>query len=779
MVKAWNSMRCGRMLQLGLTTIGCDFWLLQVHERDINTDFLLVLLRDLLKVRTDLRVVLMSATLDAESFSDYFSSATDKASNKFAPLLSVPTQPRHPVEVFYLEDLIDDGLMDSAARSLAEMLLLHNNEQLAEDYEEALEEEGAAEELRVLSRTEDEGWNLGSDSDDEDSEEEDSDEEDSEQSPSSRIEMLRKAISLRKTEGLQLKPSDTIKSEKFNPLKACVKLITDVSTHLCKEELAAGRSGSILCFLPGWDEIKAAMEELESVSPELLDNMTVLPLHSTIPHEDQQKVFQPAEGKIKLILATNIAESSVTIDDVLAVVDSGLVRELNYDAERAMNAMETNRTSRASSTQRLGRAGRVAPGKCYRLFSRADFEAMPPRPTPEMKRTALEATCLQTCSMTHDSVEQFLSNALDPPTADSVSYAMDRLIKLEAIEVSNDGEQSLSPLGRCLSGLPLDPATGRMLIMGVVMKCLDPLLTAAACFSSRNVFYNPPGLRDEAKEIRQSFSEQSDIMAMTRAYNEFWSIVDESGWPEAKEWAQERYVSIAAMSAIKAVRSQLIEELHKANLVADRDLEGRRRSKSLCFDALVNRNADNEVLYTAIWATAFPGNLAARRPLASFGTLRTRVEDHAGLHPSSVAFHRKPPGDRRVLPRWYLYQEMVLSSQVFLRSVTGLEPEQILLFGGYRLDNIASETAKKSRVRGVLDNWIVVEGQCKDTVDVLSRTRQDINLALQQKVMFPLQPLPAETQSILDVACNTLDPSPLEDTEDGVPGALNVDWWSE
>jgi HrpA-like RNA helicase len=136
--------------------------------------------------------------------------------------------------------------------------------------------------------------------------------------------------------------------------------------------------------------------------------MKIIPLHSQVPQEEQQTVFDPCPpGMVKIILATNIAESSVTIDDVLAVVDSGLVREMSYNPESAMSMMGTETTSRASATQRAGRAGRVAPGVCYRLYSKAMFEAMPERPTPEIQRTALE-----TCSMTTAGVQKFLGEAM-------------------------------------------------------------------------------------------------------------------------------------------------------------------------------------------------------------------------------------------------------------------------------------------------------------------------------------------------------------------------------
>ena len=213
-----------------------------------------------------------------------------------------------------------------------------------------------------------------------------------------------------------------------------VALAAEVAAQVSAAELAKGRKGSVLVFLPGWDEIKEAMKTLESLPAEQYDSLQVIPLHSQVPQEEQQLVFNPAlPGKIKVILATNIAESSVTIDDVLAVVDSGLVREMSYNPESAMSTMGTVSTSRASATQRTGRAGRVAPGVCYRLYSRAMFEAMPERPTPEIQRTALEATCLQTCSMTNSGVQAFLAEAMDPPATETVTLAMERLKTLGAI----------------------------------------------------------------------------------------------------------------------------------------------------------------------------------------------------------------------------------------------------------------------------------------------------------------------------------------------------------
>lgn len=795
----------------------------EVHERDINTDFLLVLLRELITKRPDLRVVLMSATLDAESFSDYFAS---RNSGKVVPLMSVPTKPRHPVEIYHLEDLLDEStpeldvedesMLDAdkeltrerkgfpaSLKVLAKDLLTAQDQQLQRELEEAEAEEVAAQQIERLAAAEDEQVEVEvSEDDDDDADDDDDVSDDNEDlalemegaegrrgmSPrqlraSSRVRALRRAVALRdaRTGESSMRKSSTGKrkgpSSEKEVSELTVQLVAQVAKHVATVETNAGRKGSILCFFPGWDEIKAAMAILEETSdPELYKKMKVIPLHSTIPQEEQQKVFIPApDGVVKVILATNIAESSVTINDVLAVVDSGLVREMSWNAESGMSMMGTVCTSRASATQRTGRAGRVAPGSCYRIYSHGTLHAMAERPTPEIQRTALEATCLQTCSMTNTGVQNFLSKAMDPPAEETVAHAMDRLVKLGAIK--NDpasGGEFLTPMGRLLAILPLDPGTGRMLIMGAVMKCLDPVLTAAACFSSRDPFYVPPGMRDEAREIRQSFSSTSDLLATVRAYDEFQRVVNEEGWDSARRWASSNFVSIVALNTISSVRSQLLHELSRIGLVPEHDLEGVSSSKkTLRADASVNNHGGNESLFAAVWAAGLPGNIAARRQMGNFGTLRTRMEDHAGLHPSSVAFHRKPPRDRTPLPRWFLYREMMLSSQVFLRDVTAMRPEQLMLFGGHELAKRnflgADEIPKDQSVaaaqlmdeagqpikplenrRTMLDDWIVMDSTCADTMDLLTDVRREIDAALAFKVMAPRKPLPEASNDIVD-----------------------------
>jgi hypothetical protein len=194
-------------------------------------------------------------------------------------------------------------------------------------------------------------------------------------------------------------------------------------------------------------------------------------------------------------------------------------------------------------------------------------------------------------------------------------------------------------------------------------------------------------------------------MATVRAYDEFQNTIRQDGWDAARRWASENFVSVVAMNSIQSVRSQLLGELNKIGLVSKRDLVNfRSKMKMLHYDAEVNRNAGCDMLNSAVWATGLPGNLSARHHSGNFGAIRTRMEQQAGLHPSSVAFYRQPPKDIK-LPKWYFYHEMVLSSDVFLRGCTAMQPEQIMLFGGYSLDSpqlsASSSPIKTDRARAI------------------------------------------------------------------------------
>ena len=841
----------------------------EVHERDINTDFLLVLLKELIQTRRDLKVILMSATLDAESFSKYFTMDTDIA--RQTPLLSVPPKPRHPVELHYLEDILEqtqsdngrngDGLGIPSANSNVnddgDDIIVQNNENeitkigqdddwppivrrlaaellhvqdisLARELEEVEAESRASMQIERIADAEDAGEQPEFSEDEYEDDDEDDSVDDDDDSLNAwedrmkndgrkhshgrpRLQALRKAVALKNDRselgkpgvsgfgGGKMRVNKNTKLGDRDQSEVAVNLVAEIATHIANKEIENNRKGTVLCFLPGWDEIKAATELIRKSTTYNEDTMKIMPLHSSVPQEEQQAVFTPAkEGTMKIILSTNIAESSVTIDDVLSVIDAGLVREMSYNAESAMSSMETVLISSASATQRSGRAGRVAPGSCFRLYSRGVHASMAERPTPEIQRTALEATCLQTAAMTESGIQRFLSRALDPPSEDTVMYAVDRLTKLGAIQTIESGEK-LTALGRTISNLPIDPAIARMLLLGCVTKCLDPVLTAAASYSSRDPFYTPPGMRDEARAIRKSFHDSSDLLSVCRAWDQCNDLFNNRDYDTARRWGSDNFISIAAMSNLTSVRSQLLSDLVKLGFVSERDCEGYGQRRVLRYDSGINTHANNEALFKGILATGLPSNLAARRSLGAFGTLRTRTESHAGLHPSGVAFHRKPPRGVAPLPKWFVYREMVLSSSVFLRDSTALSPEQVAMFAGHQIsfapkveeaqndstesddgllnadgsvnasmdidmsfdgdDMVPSSRFDRSaagRAKFLLDEWVFLDSNCEDTMDLLRDAREELNMALNWRVMYPRKPPPESSEEIVDAIAQML-----------------------
>ena len=707
----------------------------EVHERDLNTDLLLVLMRDLLVRNREQqenylhvpKLVLLSATLESNALTDYFAPASMDEKVPI-PVLSLPTKPLHPVKTCNLEDLVGGGSNNgfpSTLQSLATSLLKHNEHALME-------------ELEIL-------------------------ESGLERNPSlaERINVLKRSVSLqhfRKEEKEYLTPKE------FR--STVLGLAAELALHLSKIETAKSNlknGGSILCFLPGMDEIMECMNRIEEDCPESLrSRLTILPLHSEIPHHEQARVFEPSKpGTIKVILSTNIAESSLTIQDALAVIDSGLVKEPTFNAHSSMTTVETTMTSRASSTQRLGRVGRVAPGTCYRLYSRGDFEAMEDKATPRIQETCLEGTCLQVCSLLEGknegigSVKNFLASTMDPPLEDSVEVALEKLHRIGAIVPSRSSNEpeNITRLGECLVRLPLDPSVGKMLLVGAVMNCLSPLLTAAAWFGggNQNVFSHPiPSQREEARECHKSFSKTSDIEGIVRAYDKFWELKTMHGRQVAKTWARENFVNPSAMESIGAIRRQLLNELRRMGLVDSKDVfQG-----ELHRNAKVDRHSDCQLLVSSLWCTAVPKNLGSRNRIGRFGNVTTAFEDRARLHPSSVLFHRKPPSsdptsddsndvdDVIVLPDWYLYFNKVQTSDIFLRGCSSVLPEQILLFGGSHLDVAAAAAAAeristpKYNIRGILDGWITIESSVEgrdETVDLLIRARETIESILERK----------------------------------------------
>ncbi|KAK1287160.1 putative pre-mRNA-splicing factor ATP-dependent RNA helicase [Acorus calamus] len=267
-------------------------------------------------------------------------------------------------------------------------------------------------------------------------------------------------------------------------------LIEAVLCHICRKE----RSGAVLVFMTGWDDISCLKDQLKA-HPLLGDpnRVLVLTCHGSMATSEQKLIFEKPPPNIrKIVLATNMAEASITINDIVFVVDCGKAKETTYDALNNTPCLLPSWISQASARQRRGRAGRVQPGECYHLYPRCVYDAFAEYQLPELLRTPLNSLCLQIKSLQLDSIGEFLSAALQPPEPLAVQNAIDFLKVIGAL----DEKENLTNLGQYLSILPVDPKLGKMLIMGAVFRCLDPILTIVSGLSVRDPFLLPQDKKD-------------------------------------------------------------------------------------------------------------------------------------------------------------------------------------------------------------------------------------------------------------------------------------------
>ena len=415
----------------------------EVHERTIDSDFLLIVLRRLMVKRPDLRVILMSATVNAEQFSHYLEGA---------PILTVPGR-TFPVRTLFLEDAIETtGYRmhnDPSKRDL-----------LVEDEDENRDEKGT----EIKTNVDLKGYSANT----------------------------RNVLA------------------NFNEYHIDYELVLTLLETVATAKQYTDYSKAILVFLPGIAEIRQ-MNDMLAGHRRFSQDWYVYPLHSAIPTEQQEQAFLvPPPGIRKIVLATNIAETGITIPDVTCVIDTGLHREMRFDERRQLSRLIQAFISRANAKQRRGRAGRVQNGLCFHLFTKARHDSvMAEQQTPEMLRLSLQDLVLRVKIMRLGGAEEILSEALDPPLAKNVRRAIDSLVDVGALR----GGERLTPLGRQLAKLPLDVFLGKLILLGSIFKCLDTTLTIAAILSSKSPFSAPLGARAQADFARMAFKKGESLFS--------------------------------------------------------------------------------------------------------------------------------------------------------------------------------------------------------------------------------------------------------------------------
>jgi len=317
----------------------------------------------------------------------------------------------------------------------------------------------------------------------------------------------------------------------------------------------AGLLGDILIFMPGRGEIEATIEAIKKLN---IGGLNVMPLYGEMNREDQRKIFGKSNQR-KVIVATNIAETSITIDGVQHVIDSGLIKQTNFDERTGIQSLAAVPHARGGCDQRKGRAGRTAPGTCYRLYTEESFAARKPHQVPEILRSNLDHVILAMKKNGIDDVRNF--DLIDPLDAKKIEAGVKLLQMFGAL----DEHEQLTELGDAMAELPLSPELARMLLEAKKFDCTGSITTLVAMASERNIFERPRDSieQQEAQAVHAQFKKSgSDYVAML----EVWKQWTESGFSE--KWAKQRYLHVKNLNNIRKVRDQLLRDVKKQGLTA-------------------------------------------------------------------------------------------------------------------------------------------------------------------------------------------------------------------
>lgn len=518
----------------------------EAHERTLATDILMGVLKQVVTQRPDLKIVVMSATLDAGKFQNYFDNA---------PLMSVPGR-THPVEIFYTPEP-------------------------ERDY-----------------------------------------------------------------------------------LEAAIRTVIQI--HMCEEI-----EGDILLFLTGQEEIEEACKrlkrEIDNLGPDV-GEMKCIPLYSSLPPNLQQRIFEPpppakANGAIgrKVVVSTNIAETSLTIDGVVFVIDPGFAKQKVYNPRIRVESLLVSPISKASSQQRAGRAGRTRPGKCFRLYTEKAYKTeMQDQTYPEILRSNLGSVVLQLKKLGIDDLVHF--DFMDPPAPETLMRALELLNYLQSLD--DNGE--LTELGSIMAEFPLDPQLAKMLITSCEYNCSNEALSITAMLSVPQCFVRPNEAKKAADESKMRFAHiDGDHLTLLNVYHAFKQNHEDT------QWCYDNFINYRSMKSADNVRQQLSRIMDRFNL--------RRTSTEFT----------SKDYYINIRKTLVSGFFMQVAHLERTGHYLTIKDNQVvQLHPSTCLDHK---------PEWVVYNEFVLTTKNYIRTVTDIKPEWLIKIAPnyYDMSNFPQCEAKR------------------------------------------------------------------------------------
>ncbi|KAJ7957590.1 Pre-mRNA-splicing factor ATP-dependent RNA helicase [Quillaja saponaria] len=410
--------------------------------------------------------------------------------------------------------------------------------------------------------------------------------------------------------------------------------------------------GDILIFTTGQDEIEAAcyalaerMEQIISSTKKGVRKLLILPIYSQLPADLQAKIFQKADdGARKCIVATNIAQTSLTVDGIFYVIDTGYGKMKVYNPRMGMDALQVFPVSRAAADQRAGRAGRTGPGTCYRLYTESAYlNEMLASPVPEIQRTNLCYVVLLLKSLKVENLLDF--DFMDPPPQDNILNSMYQLWVLGAL--SNVG--GLTDLGWKMVEFPLDPPLAKMLLMGEQLGCVEEVLTIVSMLSVPSVFFRPKDRAEESDAARESFFvPESDHLTLYNVYQQ-WKQHDCRG-----DWCNDHFLHVKGLKKAREVRSQLLDILKTLKI------------------PLTSSWPDTDIVRKAI-CSAYFHNAAKLKGVGECVNCRNGMPCH--LHPSSALY------GMGCTPEYVVYHELILTTKEYMQCATSVETQWLAELG--------------------------------------------------------------------------------------------------
>lgn len=424
------------------------------------------------------------------------------------------------------------------------------------------------------------------------------------------------------------------------------------------DELVAEGPGDILVFLSGEREIRETADALRKHGPKDAD---ILPLFARLSAQEQQRVFQPG-GRRRIVLATNVAETSVTVPGIRYVIDSGLARISRYSYRTKVQRLPIEPISQASANQRAGRCGRLGPGICIRLYAEEDYLARPEFTEPEILRTNLAAVILQMKAMRLGEVEDF--PFIDPPDRRYINDGYKLLHELGAV----DAQRNLTELGRKLARLPIDPRLGRILLQAERESCLSEALVIAAVLSIQDPRERPLEAQQAADEAQAEFRDKrSDFLGYLKLWQAYREQAQRLSARRLRQWCREHFLSPARMHEWGDIHRQLKELTAELGLRCNQE------------------PAEYPQLHRAL-LSGFLSNIAMRD------------ENHEYIGARGIRLYLFPgSGPFKSPPKWIMAAELVETARLYARDVAEIRPEWVEALAPHLVNRQYSEPHWEAR----------------------------------------------------------------------------------